>query len=86
MPNTGKLTTKVLTAVLVRCWSDPGNDVLVEIKSYSVYEAADDARNEYPGYAYYDPVRVLRGAGYQPPLQAETPVSRHGASGSGERS
>lgn len=55
-------SAKELSTFLVRCWSDPENDVLVTIKSYSVYEAADDARFEFPGYERYDPVRVLQEA------------------------
>ena len=51
-----------LSTFLVRCWSDPENDVLVKVVSYSVYQAADDARVEFPGYENYDPVRVLREA------------------------
>jgi len=51
---------KALSTFLVRCWSDTDGDVLVKVKSFSVYQAADDARHEHPEYQYYDPVRVLK--------------------------
>jgi hypothetical protein len=45
-----------LCTFLVRCWSDPGDDVLVAVKSFSIYQAAQDARFEHPQYDNYDPV------------------------------
>jgi len=60
MTATNESKPKELSKFLVLCWSDADSDVLVEIKSYSVYQAADDARHDYPGFAYYDPVRVLQ--------------------------
>jgi hypothetical protein len=52
---------KQLSIFLVRCWSGT-EDVLVKVESYSVYEAADDARHEHPGYEHYDAVLVLQSA------------------------
>jgi hypothetical protein len=53
---------KELHTFLVRCWSDPGEDVLVIVKSFSIYEAAQDARCEYPEYDNHDPVCFLQNA------------------------
>lgn len=53
---------KELLAFLVRCWSDPGDELLVTVRSFSVYQAAHDARFEHPGYDNYDPVRFLPSA------------------------
>jgi hypothetical protein len=53
---------KELCTFLVRCWSDPGDDVLVVVKSFSIYEAAQDARFEYPEYDNHDPVCFLQNA------------------------
>jgi hypothetical protein len=47
MPDTVELAPRLLMTVLVRCWSDANNEILVEVRSYSVYQAADDARNEH---------------------------------------
>jgi hypothetical protein len=52
---------KQLSTFLVRCWTG-AEDVLVKVRSYSVYEAADDARHEHPGYENYDAVLVLQSA------------------------
>ena len=49
-----------LYTFLVRCWSDPGDDVLVTVKSFSIYQAAQDARFEHPQYDNYDPVCFLQ--------------------------
>jgi hypothetical protein len=54
-------TPKQLSTYLVRCWSGT-EDVLVRVESYSVDEAADDARHEHPGYEHYDAVLVLQSA------------------------
>src|SRR5262245_5912391 len=51
---------KELCTFLVRCWSDPGDDIFVTVKSFSVYEAAQDARIEHPEYDNYDPVCFLQ--------------------------
>jgi hypothetical protein len=51
---------EALSSFLVRCWSDADDAVLVKVKSFSVYQAADDARHEHPGFQYYDPVRALQ--------------------------
>lgn len=51
---------KQLCTCLVRCWSDPGDEVLVTVKSFSIYEAAQDAMIEHPEYDNYDPVCLLR--------------------------
>jgi hypothetical protein len=65
MPDMGEVERrKMPTTVLVRCWSDADDYLLLEVESFSAYQAADDARGEYPGYAYYDPVRVLSEPGH----------------------
>src|SRR5262245_10167169 len=51
---------KELCTFLVRCWSDPGDDLLVTVRSFSIYQAAQDARFEYPEYDNYDPVCFLQ--------------------------
>jgi hypothetical protein len=51
---------KELSTFLVRCWSDPGDDLLVTVRSFSIYQAAQDARFEYPEYDNYDPVCFLQ--------------------------
>jgi hypothetical protein len=58
---------KELSDFLVRCWSDPGDELLVTVRSFSVYQAAQDARFEHPGYDNYDPVCFLPGPPGQGP-------------------
>src|SRR5262245_12775860 len=61
-PADRKQRRRELCTFLVRCWSDPGDDVLVTVRSFSVYEAAQDAKFEHPEYDNYDPVCFLQDA------------------------
>jgi hypothetical protein len=46
-----------LSKFKVRMWSDCGTEEYVIIESYSIYEAALDARYEHPEFENYDAVR-----------------------------